>query len=56
MINPKDININALPFVEFSDRKSLPADLGIYFVIDSMGNVQYIGQSRNIRNRWKLKF
>lgn len=52
MINPQSITPTALPSVPLTERKDLPAIPGIYFAIDSQGNVQYIGRSVNIKNRW----
>lgn len=52
MLTPESLNLSALPSVPLSNRKQLPSILGIYFAIDSLGVVQYIGQSINIRNRW----
>lgn len=52
MILPESINLSALPSLPLANRKQLPPILGIYFAIDSLGVVQYIGQSVNIRNRW----
>ena len=51
-INLIDINLDKLPSVKLEDRKELPEDSGIYFVIDSKGIVQYIGRSNNLKNRW----
>lgn len=52
VITPESLNLSALPSVPLINRKQLPPILGIYFAIDSLGVVQYIGQSINIRNRW----
>ena len=52
MIAPESLNLSTLPSVLLANRKQLPPILGIYFAINSLGVVQYIGQSVNIRNRW----
>jgi DNA-binding Xre family transcriptional regulator len=52
MLNPADINPLALPSVPLEDRRQLPTVPCIYFAIDSQGTVQYIGQTKNPRNRW----
>jgi hypothetical protein len=52
-INPSDLNIQALPSVSLEDRDRLPRCPGIYFAIDSLGQVQYIGRSVNLNQRWK---
>lgn len=43
--------LEQLPSIDFEDRNQLPEVAGIYFAIDSNDNIQYIGQSMNIRNR-----
>jgi DNA-binding Xre family transcriptional regulator len=52
MINPETINLSVLPYLSIEQRKDLPSVSGIYFAIDSLGNIQYIGRSFNIRQRW----
>ena len=52
MINPSDINLSALPSVPLEDRSQLPQTPCIYFAIDSLGTVQYIGRSVNPAQRW----
>jgi DNA-binding Xre family transcriptional regulator len=52
MINPELITPSTLPSLPLSRRKELPKKSGIYFALDSLEVVQYIGQSINIRNRW----
>ena len=53
MINPSEINPTTLPSVTLQNKGGLPNEAGIYFAIDSIGTVQYIGQSSDIRARWK---
>lgn len=52
MINPKTIDLSSLPSLPIEQRKNLPVAAGIYFAIDSLGSVQYIGRSANIKQRW----
>ena len=52
MINPESIDLNSLSSLPLSDHSSLPGILGIYFAVDSLGSVQYIGRSVNLRQRW----
>lgn len=52
MINPEAIDFSVLPSVPLDQRSKLPPVPGIYFVIDSLRQIQYIGRSVNLRNRW----
>lgn len=52
MILPECLNLSALPSLPLASRKQLPAVAGIYFAVDSLGAVQYIGRSVNLRQRW----
>jgi len=52
MIEVKNIDPLALPFVPLPDHRLLPEHPSIYFAIDAAGVVQYIGQSINLRQRW----
>ncbi len=52
MINAESIDISILPSLFLSDRKQLPKVACIYFAIDAMGQIQYIGKSVNLRQRW----
>ena len=52
MINPGTINIFELPSLPLGQRSLLPATPSIYFALDSLGNIQYIGRSTNLQNRW----
>ena len=51
-ITPEQLNLLSLPSIPLEERKGLPACSGIYFAIDSAGEIQYIGRSNNIRQRW----
>ena len=52
MITPNSFDITTLPSLCLSRRRELPRTSAIYFAIDSLGQVQYIGQSTNLRHRW----
>jgi len=52
MISPSEINLSTLPSVPLKDRSQLPQSSGIYFAIDSLGTVQYIGRTNNLNQRW----
>lgn len=52
MFNPEEIKLKHLPSVDLSEKDSLPKIPGIYFAIDSLDRVQYIGQSENLYRRW----
>lgn len=60
MINPKSIDLAALPSVALCDcpkgtakgnRTTLPPVPAIYFALDSLGNMQYVGRSVNLQQR-----
>lgn len=48
-----DINLFDLPSVPISDKRNLPKCAGIYLIISSSNQVLYIGQSKNIFQRWR---
>jgi excinuclease UvrABC nuclease subunit len=52
MIQPQEIDLKQLPSILLEDRKSLPNLIAVYFVLDDNDNVLYIGQAKNVRNRW----
>ena len=52
MINPSEVSIADLPSVALEDRKQLPTSPCIYFAIDSLGAIQYIGRAVNLGVRW----
>ncbi|MBW4422628.1 MAG: GIY-YIG nuclease family protein [Myxacorys californica WJT36-NPBG1] len=52
MIDPQTINPLALPSVPLELRSQLPETPCIYFAINSLGQVQYIGRSANPKRRW----
>ena len=51
MIDPKLLDLSALPSLPLSDRKQFPAIPCIYFAMSS-GRVQYVGRSENLKARW----
>lgn len=46
-------DVRSLPSVSLQEKNYLPCCSGIYFVISSANKILYIGQSENIRERWK---
>ncbi|MHC5930829.1 GIY-YIG nuclease family protein [Nostoc sp.] len=53
MLNPTSIDLTSLPSVPLSKYSQLPEISGIYFAIDSLNTVQYIGRAKNILSRWR---
>lgn len=51
--NASGINPLTLPFVLMTELQHLPECAGVYFVLQEGGHVVYVGQSVNIRQRWK---
>lgn len=52
MIAPEYIDPSTLRALPLASRRQFPETTCIYFAIDSLGAVQYIGQSVNLRQRW----
>jgi len=52
MINPSEINLSALPSVALEAKSAFPRQPSIYFAIDSLGTVQYVGRSVDPKIRW----
>jgi hypothetical protein len=52
MINPESLDLSALPWLPLEAKSAFPKQSAIYFAIDSLGNIQYIGRSVNVKNRW----
>jgi hypothetical protein len=52
MITPESIDFSVLPSLCLTRRSELPEVPAIYFAIDSLDQIQYIGRSVNIRSRW----
>jgi len=52
MINPQDIDINSLPWLPLESKNAFPNQPAIYFAIDLIGGIQYIGRSQNPKTRW----
>lgn len=50
-----DLFLLNLPNIELKNKNLLPDYSGIYFVIDENKLVWYIGQAKNLRERWKAK-
>jgi len=52
MINPSTLDLKTLPWLPLTEKSAFPKQAAIYFAIDSLGCVQYIGRSVNVRARW----
>ena len=52
MINPSNLDLKSLPWLPLTEKSAFPKQAAIYFAIDSLGCVQYIGRSVNVRARW----
>ena len=51
-MNLSSINPLGLPSLPLERRSQLPTKPGIYFELNNLGQVRYIGRSINIRQRW----
>jgi hypothetical protein len=49
----EDVDLFSLPYLEFSQLSKLPSLSGIYFAIDFNNRILYVGQAKNILERWK---
>lgn len=49
-----NIDITALPSVPIAGRGLLPPIAAVYFALDDTGVVLYIGQSVDVRRRWRI--
>ncbi|MEB3310508.1 MAG: GIY-YIG nuclease family protein [Snowella sp.] len=49
----EDVDLFSLPYLELSQLGKLPSSSGIYFAIDSNNRILYVGQAKNILERWK---
>jgi excinuclease UvrABC nuclease subunit len=47
------VQIAHFPSMAYEERRDLPTIPALYFVVDSARNVVYIGQTVNLRDRWK---
>lgn len=52
MIKPESIDLVSLPWLPLEEKAAFPKRPSIYFAIDNLGNVQYIGRSVNTKKRW----
>lgn len=50
--NPTEVDLNTLPWLPLEEKSAFPSRTCIYFAIDSIGIVQYVGRSVNARKRW----
>jgi hypothetical protein len=49
----EDVDLFSLPYLKLSQLSKLPSLSGIYFAIDSNNRILYVGQAKNILERWK---
>lgn len=47
------VQIGHLPSLAFEHRRELPEIPALYFVLDGQMRIMYIGQTGNLRDRWK---
>lgn len=52
MIDPQSLDISLLPWLPLDAKAAFPRQPAIYFAIDSLGNVQYVGRAINPKTRW----
>lgn len=52
MINPETLDLSTLPWLPLEEKSAFPKQSAIYFAIDSQGDIQYIGRSVNVKQRW----
>ena len=51
-INSSELDLKSLPWLPLEEKTAFPSKPAIYFAIDSLSNIQYIGRSNNVRTRW----
>lgn len=47
------VQVGHFPSMAFEDRRELPITPALYFVVDGKRDIVYIGQTANLRERWK---
>lgn len=47
------VQVSHLPSLAFHHRRDLPPVPAVYFVLDEKLGVMYVGQTANLRDRWK---
>lgn len=52
MINPQELSLSTLPWLPLEASAAFPRQPAIYFAIDSLNKVQYIGRSVDPKTRW----
>lgn len=52
MIDPENLDLAVLPWLPLEATSAFPKQSAIYFAIDSLGEIQYIGRSVNPKQRW----
>ena len=52
-VNPRELDLSKLPWLPLEEKAAFPRKAAIYFAIDSLGKVLYIGRSVNVHQRWE---
>lgn len=52
-VNPRKLDLSKLPWLPLEEKAAFPRKAAIYFAIDSLGKVLYIGRSVNVHQRWE---
>lgn len=52
LLAPETVKVETLPALPFAERLRLPDVAAIYFVLDALGGVQYIGRANRLKKRW----
>jgi GIY-YIG catalytic domain len=53
IIDPASLDIMALPSVALADYRQLPDTTALYFIVNAIGKLLYIGQSIELKTRWR---
>jgi hypothetical protein len=53
VLAPEAIDVLVLPSLPLERRSHLPTTAAIYFVLDALNRVQYIGRATNLKMRWR---
>jgi hypothetical protein len=54
MLNPSEINIQSLPWVPLDATAGFPKKPGIYFAIDSQGQIQYMDERKTLGDAGRI--
>lgn len=52
MVDIQSVQVLRLHSEPIQNKRNLPGQAGIYFVLDSSDQIRYIGLAKNIRTRW----